>query len=206
MQTPTLGWNIVRLSRSRRPLIYVLIAALSTLGIPGLTVGKEHCNQWLPGCSLDLRPAFEENHTPQLVAGAVTIGAAVMVAVLLHHKGRAAPKMRVTASDVSFRGVQVGNSADQSLTLRNEGEGPVTISAIRLSGPSFSVVNPPELPIAIPGRSQVSIGVSFAPRSAQKFSGKIEVVTVSPAGAKGQTKLLKVKLKGEGLRAQQASR
>jgi len=206
MQTGVIPRKAFRLWPTRRPAVCILAAALATLGMPNPSAaGKDTCNKWLPGCSIDLAPAFKENHTPQLVAGAAGVGAAVIVAVLLRHKGRAAPKMRVKASAVSFKGVQVGSSVDQSLTLRNEGAAPATISAIRLSGSSFSVANGPEVPITIPGRSQMSMQVSFAPQSIQNYSGKIEVVIVSAGAAKGQTKVLKVDLKGKGLPAQQAS-
>jgi hypothetical protein len=95
-------------------------------------------------------------------------------------------------TDVDFGNVTVGSEGDKTITLVSNGTGPVTVSAITVTGASF-VGSTQALPQVLQPNQQMSLKLKFDPKAEGDATG---TVTVSSNSA---TSAAKVKIHGKGV-------
>ena len=83
--------------------------------------------------------------------------------------------LQASSSNVSFGSVSVGQTANSSVSLVNQGSAPVQISQITLSGQAFAINWTRDLPITIPAGGSYSVNLSFAPTASGAVTGQIAV-------------------------------
>jgi YVTN family beta-propeller protein len=84
------------------------------------------------------------------------------------------PQLSVPSS-VDFGTVVLGAQPTSSIQLLNPGHVPVTITALTVSDPNFSIVTPPQTPIVIAPGASTQIFVMFAPAAKGTFSGTLSI-------------------------------
>ncbi len=97
-----------------------------------------------------------------------------------------------------FRNVAIGQTETQLLSLTNNGQGSVSISAIGVSNSEFSVP-PMSMPIVLAPGQSVDVSVLFAPTTAGWVSGQLSF-TMTPSNS-----TLSVPIMGTGVTAQAAT-
>ena len=100
---------------------------------------------------------------------------------------------QASSNAVEFGNVQVGQTADSSVTLINQGTAAVSVSNLSISGNQFAIANPNSLPVMVAPNSTYSIDVQFKPKANGGSTGQL---TVSSSSRKSPS--LKIKLSGNG--------
>jgi Abnormal spindle-like microcephaly-assoc'd, ASPM-SPD-2-Hydin len=95
----------------------------------------------------------------------------------------ATAQMSLSASNVSFGSVQVGNSVIVPVAVTNTGKQTITISQATVSGSGFSFVGP-NLPITVAPQKNVSLSISFAPQTSGSISGNLSISYSASWGGK----------------------
>jgi hypothetical protein len=85
----------------------------------------------------------------------------------------AGPELGVAPPAVSFGGIAVGAHASGTVTLRNTGAQPLTISEVRLPEAPFHAADVPAAGSQIPSGGNVSVTVSFDPTTVGDHTGAI---------------------------------
>ncbi|HEY6572887.1 MAG TPA: choice-of-anchor D domain-containing protein, partial [Candidatus Eisenbacteria bacterium] len=76
------------------------------------------------------------------------------------------PHVAATPASLDFGTIYVGQSAEQTVELRNSGNDVLIITDIRTGNPGFTIVGGPTLPLTLGNRAAVTFAVRFAPASA----------------------------------------
>lgn len=106
-----------------------------------------------------------------------------------------APRIEVTPATVDFGRVLVGEKAQQSLTVRNEGTGPLGVTNVASSDPQFSVSSP-TAPFSLdPGKEQ-AILIEFQPMTPGEKTATLTLTSTDPTRPRAS-----VSLRGEGVAA-----
>ncbi|NUO79068.1 choice-of-anchor D domain-containing protein [candidate division KSB1 bacterium] len=87
-----------------------------------------------------------------------------------------APEIDVTPLSVNFGSVQVGQFADQNVTINNTGNATLTVTALNVTNGVFALVGPPSLPLNIPASGNQVLTVRFAPTAAGAQNGNLAIV------------------------------
>jgi hypothetical protein len=115
-------------------------------------------------------------------------GAPVNVALTGQGQLAPSPALTVSAPSLNFGDVQVGAKAALQLTLTSSGTAPVTISSPTIAGKQFqisSVTYPAGItqwPATLNPGQQVVLSVTFAPDSADSFSGDLSLASDASGG------------------------
>lgn len=78
------------------------------------------------------------------------------------------PSFSLAPSSLDFGSVQISNSADQAITIKNRGNKELTVNAISLSGKHFSLLQAPDVPFTIAPGVEAELTVRFQPVTPQK--------------------------------------
>lgn len=111
------------------------------------------------------------------------------------------PSLRLSASMLDFGKVLVGNpSAPLALKLSNTGTGPLTLTAMRLSGADVAsfILSVPTLPVTLSPGASTEVFVAMRPDAERSFSAQL-LVDSNDASAPSAA----VPLSGMGIRQQQ---
>jgi hypothetical protein len=92
-----------------------------------------------------------------------------------------APTMALSAASFNFKTVVIGQSATQTLTVKNTGNGPLQISALAISNTQFSYTGP-SVPRTVLPNNSISYILAFAPNSSGNTSATFTITSnASPA-------------------------
>ena len=95
----------------------------------------------------------------------------------------AAPSISVIPTSIDFGPVPIGASADYSLFIQNNGPDTLYITSLTITGPnapSFSVVDPTSLPLAIRGFHYGFVTVRFTPGPVGTYSATLALGSNDP--------------------------
>ncbi|MFL5349780.1 MAG: choice-of-anchor D domain-containing protein [Hyalangium sp.] len=88
------------------------------------------------------------------------------------------PTMQLLPTDLAFSNVLVGNaSAPQLVKITNTGNGPLTLSTMKLVGPDAAafIMTAPDLPAVLPPKVSTTVSVSLKPDAERLFSAQIQL-------------------------------
>ena len=104
----------------------------------------------------------------------IVLALLVALLVTLSQSGCVSSSGNLTASqtNLSFGNVAIGSSSTQSLTFRNSGTAPLTITRAAASGRGFNVTGPP-LPLTLAGGQSTTFMARFAPSAIGSASGSL---------------------------------
>jgi uncharacterized protein (TIGR03437 family) len=105
-----------------------------------------------------------------------------------------APAISVAVTTLDFGRVTTGQTKDQTFTINNNGNAPLTVTSLTAGAP-FSVVSP-STPINIAAGSSTVVTLRFAPSAAQSYSATLTIASNDPS-----TPSLAVSLTGTGAAA-----
>ncbi|MDX1984785.1 MAG: choice-of-anchor D domain-containing protein [Bryobacteraceae bacterium] len=93
-----------------------------------------------------------------------------------------APVIEVSPTVVNFGSLALGQSSPPlAVTVRNAGNGMLSINALPVSNPAFALLSPASLPVLLePGRQQV-ISLRYAPSALGAQSGTLAIESSDPA-------------------------
>jgi len=100
-----------------------------------------------------------------------------------------AASLVATPSTVDFGSVGIGNSANQKVSVVNNGSDSVQISQLALSNTAFSVDGEGKLPATLAAGASLSLNVHFSPNSDSDSSDQLNVLTSSSSSAAAAIKL-----------------
>ncbi|MFZ0924638.1 MAG: choice-of-anchor D domain-containing protein, partial [Candidatus Acidiferrales bacterium] len=89
------------------------------------------------------------------------------------------PALSVSPSPLTFGSVSVGGNATDNVTLTNAGNVVLTITAVSLSGPAFSMSGL-SMPLTLASNQSSTFSVQFAPTAGGSSSGSISFVSNAP--------------------------
>ena len=92
---------------------------------------------------------------------------------------------------LKFR-ARIGNCKQKTVTISNEGDCALSISAVTPSKAKFTVVSP-SFPNTVPAGSQLNVLVEFCPQKKRRVKAKLIITSDDP-----DTPELKIKLRGKG--------
>ena len=122
---------------------------------------------------------------------------AVTIPLLGHGVGGAsAGSLSVSTTSLAFGSVNLGQSADLSLTLSNTGGADLTVNAITSSDPRFSAVfagSPSGTPFTLDAGAELTLAVRFQPSSAGMHNATLSVSSNDTASP-----FVNISLSGEG--------
>jgi hypothetical protein len=153
-----------------------------------------------PGQSMTLqvqfKPAATGSATGNLaISGNSTTGSTAVVSLSGTGAAAASPKLKLSATTLSFGSVTVNSSATQSLTLTSSGTSAATVNSASITGTAFSIAGA-TLPATLnPGQS-VTLQVQFKPAATGSATGNL---TISSNSSTGSTAV--VSLSGTGTTA-----
>src|ERR1019366_1027575 len=93
--------------------------------------------------------------------------------------GAGAGALTASPNTVTFGAVSVGQKASTSLSLLNGSSAPVEISQLNVTGQSFSLAGPSNLPVTIAAGGTYSLNVQFNPAAAGTAAGQLTLVSNS---------------------------
>jgi|GEM_PF-686189 len=91
----------------------------------------------------------------------------------------AQPDIDVQPTALDFGTVTVGSTADRTLTVRNVGSAPLTVTGMTLDNPRFTIVSP-STPFTVNAGGQQTVTVRFAPTSTGPQSGTLRIQSDDP--------------------------
>jgi N-acetylneuraminic acid mutarotase len=145
--------------------------------------------------SIRFSPAAEANYSGRLVIASNADSGPETFATLTG-SGVALTRLLVLDPDmIAFGLVEVDNSADKILRLKNEGEANVTVSGVQVEGAdadAFSVLSL-DLPLEIQAGASADITIQFLPDLAQEYSAELSLTSNATNGA-----VRTIALTGEG--------
>ena len=110
--------------------------------------------------------------------------------------GSSAGSLSVSTTSLAFGSVNLGQSADLSLTLRNTGGADLTVNAIMSSDPQFSSVfagSPSGTPFTLEAGAELTLAVRFQPASAGMHDATLSVSSSDTASP-----VVNISMTGEG--------
>ncbi|MDW8256429.1 MAG: NF038122 family metalloprotease, partial [Acidobacteriota bacterium] len=107
----------------------------------------------------------------------------------------AQPDIDVQPMALDFGNVTVGSTADRTVTVRNVGNAPLTVTALSIDNPRFTVTSP-SAPFTVSAGGQQTITVRFAPTAAGAQSGTLRIQSNDPDEG-----TVSVSLTGQGVAA-----
>ncbi len=108
----------------------------------------------------------------------------------------AQPDIDVQPTALDFGSVTVGSTADRTLTVRNVGNAPLTVTGMTLDNPRFTIVSP-STPFTVNAGGQQTVTVRFAPTSVGPQSGTLRIQSNDPDEA-----TVSVSVTGQGVGTQ----
>jgi hypothetical protein len=109
--------------------------------------------------------------TSGLSTGTATVGP-ISIAI--------SPRIAVGPASLDFGVVGPGQSGVLTLTLNDKGNGPLRVSALRVSSSDYSV-SAPQAPLSVAAGARVAVTVTFNPSSAGARPGTLTVASDDPA-------------------------
>ena len=110
--------------------------------------------------------------------------------------GASAGSLSVSTTSLAFGSVNLGQSADLSLTLSNTGGADLTVNAIMSSDPQFSAVfagSPSGTPFTLDAGAELTLAVRFQPSSAGMHNATLSVSSNDTASP-----IVNISMTGEG--------
>ncbi len=103
-------------------------------------------------------------------------------AIYLRGTGLGAQDITVTPLSIDFGNVQVGQNAQQTITIRNDGTAPLTINSINGITPPFVIIsnNCPLSPSTLNIGISCQVTVRFSPTSTSSVSSAITIISNDP--------------------------
>lgn len=109
-----------------------------------------------------------------------------------------------TPATVDFGSVNVGNSANQKISIANNGSNSVQITQLPVSNASFQVDGEGKLPVTVAAGASLNVNVHFTPSDSTDRVGQLSVISsasTTPAATvslhgKGSTSIQKAELSG----------
>ncbi len=92
-----------------------------------------------------------------------------------------AGSLKASPSSISFGSVALGQAANASVSLVNQGSAAVQVSNISLTGNAFSVSGGGDLPITVAAGSTFNLNVGFAPTVMGAATGQLKITTSASA-------------------------
>jgi Cep192 domain 4/Abnormal spindle-like microcephaly-assoc'd, ASPM-SPD-2-Hydin len=86
-----------------------------------------------------------------------------------------AAQLSASSTSVSFGNVAVGSPASQTVTLKNMGDGNVTISGVAVMGKGFAMTS--GAPGTLSGGQSITVSVSFTPKATGSAQGTLSVLS-----------------------------
>ena len=155
-----------------------------------------------PGAQRMITLSFQPTAAGRVDASALIgsddpLNPAVTIPLLGHGVGgSAAGSLSVSTASLAFGSVNLGQSADLSLTLSNTGGAELTVNTIMSSDPQFSTVfagSPSGTPFTLAAGAQLTIAVRFQPGSAG-----VHNATLSLSSNDTASPIVNISLTGEG--------
>ena len=209
LETPTVTveFGSVPSGQVRTQLVTIRNASSQPIGITGAVFTNAQFRLSNPRLPLTMAPSTSANLELQFapsVAGVATStlalntdNPAISAQMTLRGTGtgnsQANGRLEVDPNQLAFGDVIVNQSRALTLTLRNSGTGPLTITTLASNNPVFAVTSP-ALPLAILSGTPVDIQIRFNPSSANAYNS---VLTISSDSITGSDLLLS--LTGSGL-------
>lgn len=101
---------------------------------------------------------------------------------------------QASTSSVEFGSVTVGQTANSSFTLVNQGSTDIQVSALKMTGNDFNVSNTTTLPISVSANGGTyTVPLQFQPKASGDSTGQLMVTSTSSSSPS-----LKIKLHGKG--------
>ncbi len=132
----------------------------------------------------DLKFPVNDTEAPELVIPVRAVGF-----------DRAIPSINVLTSSLDFGDVTVGDNAERTFRIRNEGSSPLNVSGLSLLNARFTVTSGVAAFVIDPGDER-TIRVRFTPLAAGAQTGSVSVVSNDPIRSS-----VRVELRGNGLAA-----
>jgi hypothetical protein len=154
----------------RRYVALALVVSLASLALPtGAQAQSRNRSGDLPGIV-----------SGKVVAIMVAVAAGAIVTMFWLKKRSANPPANPSLAPgrVVFGAVQVGEPAEQVVTLSNASDTAVVIRAVSLSGRAFSVDPLSPLPFVLAPDATAQVRVTFHPVSTRMFSERLRVETL----------------------------
>lgn len=85
--------------------------------------------------------------------------------------------LKASPSSIAFGAVSFGQTASATVSLSNGGAAPVVITQLNLTGQSFSVATPSDLPVAIAAGGTYGLKVQFNPAASGTATGQLVVAS-----------------------------
>ncbi len=89
-----------------------------------------------------------------------------------------APHITSRLKRLDFDRTAAKEASKRSISFRNEGSAPLTVSSVSVSGDGFIVAK--QLPVTVASQDSFSIEVSFAPTSSEQHEGELLIVSNDP--------------------------
>lgn len=107
--------------------------------------------------------------------GIATAVVLVVVGVVMRATGADRLELNVLPSRLDFGNVAAGSSSELPVAIENSRSSPVRLTAIPVSGDSFSLAGAPVVPLVLQQRQRVELSITFAPTRAGRASGRLEL-------------------------------
>ncbi len=92
------------------------------------------------------------------------------------------PALEFEPSPYSFGGSLAGCSNETAITVRNAGYAPLTVSALLVSGPAFTQLATPELPLVLDPGEETAVAVGFGSEADGEYAGTLWATSDDPRG------------------------
>jgi hypothetical protein len=103
--------------------------------------------------------------------------------------GKQAGGLVAKPGSITFGSLPVGSSATAEVTLVNESLQAVEILSVRTSNPAFSVLNPVNTPVNVPGGGAYHLTVTFTPQQAGAATGSLTISTLATSAGRAVVQL-----------------
>jgi uncharacterized protein (TIGR03437 family) len=91
------------------------------------------------------------------------------------------PQISVSPNPLDFGNVDIGTTANKTLTVSNKGTGPLTVSALDSSDPVVFNVTSPSTPFTVAANSSTPVTVQYTPATDKDISGTLTIVSNDPS-------------------------
>ena len=107
--------------------------------------------------------------------------------------GCSTPKLFVESSVYSFNDIEIGESIEKEIIIKNDGKGKLKINDITISGEGYNKQNQNNAIVIFPNQSY-TLNINFSPVELGNSSGLLVINSNNP-----ENKLLNIKLQGKGI-------
>jgi hypothetical protein len=131
------------------------------------------------GQNAALNVSFKPSASEQ-ISGNITVTSSQGAAAVIPVSGSGVQAaLAVTPASVSFGNVTVGAPNSQTIQLKNNGTGVLTISQVSAAGPGYST-SALALPLSLNPSQSTTFNVQFSPASAGSASGSVSILSNAP--------------------------